>query len=373
MALTKGDDFPIHQTSEPVAYSGTDRNFYDRYFFNGYGLEGNCFFALAFGVYPHLNIADAAFCLIRDGVQTDLHASRWLNMERMDLRVGPISIEVAEPLRRLILKVEAPDQGLRAQIIFTGRAFPVEEPRFIRRNGPRAFMDYTRLTQNGRYEGWVELDGLRESVDGFVGTRDRSWGIRPVGARDQQEAVPAAPPQFFWIWSPTNFATGSFFFHTNDDAAGAPWNRRAVWAPDGAEAGGMSEIADCAIAIDWQAGSRHAARAVVSINEGGGQRRLTFEPQQQFLMSGLGYGHPRWGHGLAHGTLEVEREDRALAEVDWAQPQNLHIQALCQVTSRDGTGREIVGRGVLEQLALGPHAPSGLTGLIDPPPATDRP
>ena len=27
--LTKGDDFPLHQTAEPIAYSGTDRNFYD--------------------------------------------------------------------------------------------------------------------------------------------------------------------------------------------------------------------------------------------------------------------------------------------------------------------------------------------------------
>ncbi|MFN3334229.1 MAG: hypothetical protein ACK47M_17100, partial [Caldilinea sp.] len=29
MMLTKGDDFPLHQTPEPVAYAGTDRNFYD--------------------------------------------------------------------------------------------------------------------------------------------------------------------------------------------------------------------------------------------------------------------------------------------------------------------------------------------------------
>ena len=38
--LTKADDFPIHQTPEPIAYSGTDRNFYDRYFFNGYNPDG---------------------------------------------------------------------------------------------------------------------------------------------------------------------------------------------------------------------------------------------------------------------------------------------------------------------------------------------
>ena len=79
MALTKGDDFPIHQTAEPIAYSGTDRNFYDRYFFNGYHpTEGEDFFAIAFGVYPHLNVADAAFVVVRNGVETALHASRWL-------------------------------------------------------------------------------------------------------------------------------------------------------------------------------------------------------------------------------------------------------------------------------------------------------
>ena len=34
--ITKADDFPIHQISKPVAETGTERNFYDRYFFNGY-------------------------------------------------------------------------------------------------------------------------------------------------------------------------------------------------------------------------------------------------------------------------------------------------------------------------------------------------
>src|SRR5579863_10089499 len=195
MALSKGNDYPIHQTSEPIAYAGTDRNFYDRYFFNGYGAEGGDFFALAFGVYPHLNIADAALCVIQGGVQTSLFASRWLEMERMDLQVGPIRIEVTEPLKRLRLVVEPGDQGIAADIAFAGRAFPIEEPRFIRRQGPRTFMDYTRLTQNGRYTGWVERDGKRVSVDGFFGTRDRSWGVRPVGARDMQEAVPPQPGQ----------------------------------------------------------------------------------------------------------------------------------------------------------------------------------
>src|SRR5580704_9264416 len=235
MVLTRGDDFPIHQTADPIAYAGTDRNFYDRYFFNGYNADGSEFFAVAFGVYPHLNIADAHFAVIRDGVEHCVHASRVLNMERWDLEVGPIRIEVVEPLKRLKVTL-APTEGLAAEFVFEGRAFPIEEPRFIKRNGPRTFMDYTRLTQNGRYTGWIEIDGKRENVDGFVGTRDRSWGIRPIGARDAQELAPPQPGQFFWIWSPSNFPDGSFFFHTNDEATGEAWNRRAVWARDGSNA-----------------------------------------------------------------------------------------------------------------------------------------
>jgi hypothetical protein len=363
--LSKADDFPIHQTPEPIAYSGTDRNFYDRYFFNGYGLEGEEFFALAFGVYPHLNIADASFCLVRDGVQTNLHASRWLRMERMDLSVGPIRIEVLEPLKRLRLIVEAPGEGLAADLVFDGRAFPIEEPRFIRRNGPRAFMDYTRLTQNGRYRGWIERDGVRRDVDGFVGTRDRSWGVRPVGARDSQEVVPPAPMQFYWIWSPSNFEAGSFFFHSNDDAAGEPWNRRAVWASEGAALADLHEIPGCAIHIDWKSGTRHARRAVVSWTDKAGTSEVVFEPEYEFFMLGLGYGHPKWGHGLAHGPLVVEREDLTLAKVDVRQPQHLHVQALSKVTYRPPSGAEHVGRGVLEQLVIGPHGPSGFKEMLD--------
>ena len=364
MVLTRGDDFPIHQTPEPIAYAGTDRNFYDRYFFNGYAMQAGDrrFFAAAFGVYPHLNIADAAFVVVRDGVETALHASRWLGMERMALEVGPISITVEEPLARLRVRVDAPSEGLRANVMFEARAAPIEEPRFIRRNGPRTFMDYTRLTQNGRYRGWIELDGRREAVDGFVGTRDRSWGIRPVGARDTQELSPPQPPQFFWLWSPTSFEDGSLFFHTNDDAAGRPWNRRAVWSPDGAAQDGHLETAGAAMRLDWAPGTRRAAGATLDLSFDGGRRgEARFAPLRGFYRLGRGDGPPTW----AHGELAVEREDIRLDDVDPRQPHHLHIQALSEVTYRDGEGRERRGRGVLEQLALGPHAPSGFASLLD--------
>ena len=186
MVLSRGDDYPIHQTPEPVAFAGTDRNFYDRYFFNGYAPDGSGFFAVALGIYPHLDIIDAHFNVVRDGVQHCVHASAELGMERMAMAAGPISVEIIEALNILRIRLE-PFENMAADITFTGRAFPIEEPRFTHRIGPRAFMDYTRLTQNGGYEGWIEVDGDKQDLAaGTMGTRDRSWGVRPIGARDTQ-------------------------------------------------------------------------------------------------------------------------------------------------------------------------------------------
>ena len=41
--LTPADDYPLHQTPETINISGTNRNFYDRFFFNGYNDEGDIF------------------------------------------------------------------------------------------------------------------------------------------------------------------------------------------------------------------------------------------------------------------------------------------------------------------------------------------
>jgi hypothetical protein len=353
MVLTRGDDFPLHQTPDPVAYSGTDRNFYDRYFFNGYAPDGSSFFAAAFGVYPHLDVADAHFCVVRNGVQHCLHASRRLGMERMALECGPVRIEVVEPLQSLRVIVDG--EGIAADLTFTGRAFPIEEPRFTWRVGPRTVMDYTRLTQNGHYSGWIEVDGAREVLPGgSMGTRDRSWGVRPIGAADPQFAGRAVP-QFFWQWTPVNLPQRSLFFHLNAHADGTPWNTRAVIAPDGGGAESFSEFHEPQMGCVLADGTRWPAAGALTV----GGETFTLTPLSRFQMRGLGYTSPKWGHGMDHGALEVEREDLDLASIDPARPDNLHVQILCRVEGPDGEA----GLGVFEQLAIGDYAPLGLKGL----------
>jgi hypothetical protein len=362
--LTKGDEYPIHQTAEPIAYSGTDRNFYDRYFFNGYQADGSDFFAIAFGVYPHLNVADAHFSCIRGDVQHCVHASRLLDMERMDLTVGPITIEIVEPLKSLRVIVDN-HEGISANLTFVGRAFPVEEPRFTRRIGPRTFMDYTRMTQNGHWQGWIEVDGIRRDIDGAVGTRDRSWGIRPIGASDPQPTVPQTIPQFYWLWSPVNFHDGALYFHVNDDAQGRHWNIRAVWCPDGAAAHEMLESDACEMAVTLKPGWRHAEQAVLTAEFPDGRHvTAVFEPGTAFLMRGIGYGHPEWPHGGWKGALTLAREDIDLTTVEAGRADHLHIQAVSRVTMTLGNDSRR-GTGILEQLILGAYEPLGLKSIFN--------
>jgi hypothetical protein len=363
--LTKADDYPIHQTAEPIAYAGSDRNFYDRYFFNGYSPDGSVFFAAALGVYPALNVMDAAFCIVVEGVQHNLRASRILHMERMDTRVGPISVAVVEPLRCLRVQVEPNAHGISADILFTCRAGAIEEPRFTYRIGPRTVMDYTRLTQNGSYTGWIDLNGRRFDIGPhFLGTRDRSWGVRPVGQSDPQPVAPARSPQFYWLWAPMNFDARITLYHKNADEMGRPWNTHAVMAPAGD--GPPSHMEACTSRIVYKPGTRHASSASIAMRDtDGADYTVDLSPQWNFFMSGLGYTHPEWGHGRLHGDLRVGYDTLDTEKTNTTEFLYLHVQAFCRATLRGPNGLVREGCGVLEQLVIGPHRPSGFSELLD--------
>jgi hypothetical protein len=109
------------------------------------------------------------------------------------------------------------------------------------------------------------------------------------------------------------------------------------------------------------AGTRHAAAGELTIPVTG-QPPITiaFEPGQKFQMRGIGYIHPKWGHGRYQGELVVEREDIVLEGLDPNAFENLHIQAISKVTLRQDGQPTQQGLGVFEQLIIGPYAPLGL-------------
>ena len=60
------------------------------------------------------------------------------------------------------------------------------------------------------------------------------------------------------------------------------------------------------------------------------------------------------------GELEIGGESFDPQQLDPLAPEHLHVQQV--VHASDG---ERTGVGVLEQICLGPHEPSGFAGLFD--------
>ena len=176
------DDYPIHQTPEPVAQpSTTDCNFYDRYWFNGICEQEGLVFAMTLGLYPNRRVMDAAFSVVINGVQHSFHASRLAPLARNRTVVGPFRLEVVEPMKKIHAVLEPNETGISCDLTFTTRTAPVEEPRSLMRRQDRIIMDTSRFAQFGRW-----ANGQRHKRAGRLGICRLDlgdWPHRGDGAR----------------------------------------------------------------------------------------------------------------------------------------------------------------------------------------------
>ncbi len=76
VGLSSWDDYPVHQASELIAHPATsDRNFYDRYYFNMHPSDDDWFAIFGFGQYPNLGVVDAFIDVRRGGSQHVVRSS----------------------------------------------------------------------------------------------------------------------------------------------------------------------------------------------------------------------------------------------------------------------------------------------------------
>lgn len=362
--LLELDDLPVHQTPASLAHVQAGHpNAYDRFWFNGY--REDLFFCVAFGMYPNRGVVDAAVGTVRAGVQRSVFASGRLAGRTTAL--GPIAIELVEPMRVATVRIDAAEHGLRGELTFIARSAACEE-RQTRHVGPRLLLDMTRATQLGSWQGWLEVDGERIELaePATFGTKDRSWGVRPVG-----EPTPAAPeaadPQLYFLWSPLNFDDVGLHVSIFEDAAGLAWAKTAATldllgeADSPVEPSLVRPMRAATPSVGFARGRRYAEHATLAVTESDGASSVVeLEPVLTFRMRGAGYFHPTFAHGRWHGELVVAGESHPVDELDTTSFHDVHVEQVVRARWGDRTGI-----GVLELLVIGPHAPSGLTGLTD--------
>lgn len=370
--LNKLDDFPIHQTPEPIAHPATsDRNVYDRTWYNGYAQDGSYYFGIGMAVYPHRGILDCAFSVVtRDGRQHCFFASRRAPSERTEMQVGPFRLEVIEPMRRTRVILEKNPSGISCDLTFSARTSAIQESRQTLWSGSRRIMDATRFDQFGRWSGAIRHPDGDIAVDDKLcrGTKDRSWGVRGVGERESGGA-PVQPTGIFFLWAPLfwdDHITHAIFF---DGPRGEALVREGIIAPlyaseaevPGVEDGKDRRMATARHRVKYVPGTRLAKSAEIDLVElDGSTRTIALEPILKFQMKGLGYSHPEWGQGMWKGELATGAESFDPQKLNMLAPENIHVQQV--VRASDG---KRTGIGVLEQASFGPYAPAGFSEFFD--------
>ena len=92
--------------------------------------------------------------------------------------VGPVHIEVVEPLARVRLVLDDADGPLAFDLTYEARFPPVATERNRIELRGEVVTDYMNFFQSGVYSGVVRVDGREIAVRDRVGFRDRGWGLR---------------------------------------------------------------------------------------------------------------------------------------------------------------------------------------------------
>lgn len=356
------DEYPIHQAPESMRWFATsDRNVYDRCIMHALSPDGSQQVAVGLGVYPHVGVIDCYMAVRRGDRLTSLRTSGELGEDRMVQQVGPMRIDVVKGLHEVRFVCED-TEGVSADLTWTG-AFPaVDEPRHIRRIDDITILDAFRFVQTASVTGTVRIDDelLDATSEGWVGARDRSWGIRPVG----EGTVPGRPqkdgPAMWWCWIPLRFETFALMLVLEEDRDGHRTINEAIRIrPDGS----IEQLGWAEPRITYRSGTRYPTHASIGLRgRDGRELDLEIEPLGPMPLSvGLGYGpdDDGWNHGRWMGTSWHQRVDHDLASEPAASRVAWSMIDHAARATFDGE----TGHGIFEHLCLGPHAPSGFADL----------
>jgi hypothetical protein len=208
--LTGADEGLHHQVPDTFAVVHTsDLGWTEKVCAMAAATDGSLQVAFGLGKYPNRNVMDAYAGISRGAEQITVRASRRLGPNPLSTTVGPIRYEVLEELQSVRFALDANEcQPIAFEWTFEGAVPPALEPRVHTRTDYRVASDLVRYHHIGMGHGWVEVDGVRTEItpDGWVSTRDHSWGVRMpqvgVPLEDLEPSRTLDGVLFQMIWCP---------------------------------------------------------------------------------------------------------------------------------------------------------------------------
>lgn len=361
------DEYPVHQAPLSMRYVTTsDRNAYDRCYLNAHDRTGEVFLVTGLGVYPNLGVIDAYATVRLGDRQHAVRISGELGDDRMLQEVGPYRVEMLDPLHAFRVVCDADAHGVGFDLTWEGSFPAVDEPRHVWRQGGRIVLDAQRFAQVGTWSGVLRVDGEEIAVtpDRWVGTRDRSWGIRPVGEAEPLGRGADEPlGGFWWTYVPLRFEEFAILVILQEEADGTRVLNEAVrvWP---AESGRPREqLGWPEVDIHYRPGTRHPEGATLHLQQRGRQELVVEVETLGFvaLNCGAGYGgDPDWSHGEWRGRDWAEGQTYDMT--DPAVAGGVPFGIVDHVARATCAGAE--GFGLFEHACFGRHDPSGFTDYL---------
>lgn len=224
MRLTSFDDYPFHQ--HPMPFQSpvtTDSHYNDGYWFAFYAADWYIFAGLR--LHPNVNVIDGFASVAHADRQRALRVSRALRPRYEDIAVGPLSLEILEPLRRVRLTLADNPSGIAFDVELETQAPPFIETRYQHMKYGAIVNDTIRYTTVCRATGSAQLAGESLNVDSWHAIRDHSWGVRssmgvPTRVSGTDRTAEEANDRAIRFWIPFEAADHCGFVNSHEDADG---------------------------------------------------------------------------------------------------------------------------------------------------------
>jgi hypothetical protein len=227
----------------------------------------------------------------------------------------------------------------------------------------RPTLDASRFAQTGSWQGSLTVGGTKTDVDPavWVGTRDRSWGIRPVGDPDPAGRQAEHPLEgFWWLYVPLRFETFQLVLIVQEEPDG---HRTLSHASRTFADGRVEQLGWPRIEIDYRSGTRHPETARIHLTRPNGEP-LVLEVETKLPLAlhvGCGYGgDPDWSHGQWKGAGWASS-----ATYDYGDPE---IAGRVPWGVVEHVGRGLLdgeeGWGLFEHGSIGRHDPTGFADYL---------
>ena len=178
------DEYPFHQfTNTFAAVAGSDPQWNDGHYVTCCDADGTVCLTSNVRLYQNNDVLDGFVCIRHEGKQYNVRLSRRLRPNMDHLGVGPLRIELPEPMRSLRMVLDENDvlgdPGISLDVLCRTTAGPHLDPIETTRIDGRLISERATYEVTGECSGWVCIGDSRVELTKASFFRNHSWGYQP--------------------------------------------------------------------------------------------------------------------------------------------------------------------------------------------------